>query len=96
MKKQLIILACIPLFFVVVILSAYTANFVLIPFIAEEAVIKVHIVELDTAHKKGDDYWYDGNRYVYTGTSKSILIVPIRGENSFLLIRGYEKEGRHD
>lgn len=92
MKKQLIILICIPLFFITVILSAYLANFVIIPFVAEEAVIKVHIVELDTAHKRGDDYWFDGTRFVYTGTDKSLLIVPMRGENSFLIIRGYEKE----
>ena len=92
MKKQLIILVCIPVFFVVVILSAYIANFVLVPFVVEQATIKVHFAELDTVHKKGDDYYLDGIRYVYTGNGKFMLIVPTMGENNFLIIRGYEKE----
>lgn len=92
MKKQLIVLVCIPLFFAVVILSAYIANFVLIPLVVKEATIKVHLAELDTVHKKGDDYYLDGIRYVYTGNGKSMLIVPTMGENNFLIIYGYEKE----
>ncbi len=102
MKKQFYILAAIPVICLIVILFGALSNFLTAPM--NEAVVKVHLKELDSKHKKGDSYSYDGVRYVHAGAKyvrkddslvnryDAALIVPTTGKNNFLIIRGFKRE----